>query len=397
MVLKFCSYIDDLLYLDYSYEFADLAALGMIADMVSTQDFETRFLINLGLDNITNPFLVEIVEKQARAFEKGATPEAVAFYIAPYVNAVTRVGTLEEKELLFNSLLDYKANTIVPSTKRGCKGQEERLVEQSVRTCTNVKSRQKKTQDNGLEFINEVINENNLLQNKILLILLEDEDMLGPGMAGLVANQLVSQYHRPVMILKYIEKSDTWEGSCRGYEKSKLKDFRSFLLSTGLVQWAEGHENAFGACIKADDIDNFIACTNRMLFDVDFSPAYQVDNIYLANSLQPEDVTEIGAYENIWAQNVEEPLFAIEYLKVSKDTMRWLGAKADTLRIDLPNKISFIKFRVSEEEKAALDPGIGYLSLNVVGKFKINEWNGYQNPQVMIEDYEIVRKVAFEF
>jgi hypothetical protein len=36
---------------------------------------------------------------------------------------------MEEKELIFNSFLEYKAFQEVPSTKRGCKGQIEKLVE----------------------------------------------------------------------------------------------------------------------------------------------------------------------------------------------------------------------------------------------------------------------------
>lgn len=38
-------------------------------------------------------------------------------------------------------MLEWKAFDSVPSTKRGHKGEEELLVEQSVRTCTNVKNR----------------------------------------------------------------------------------------------------------------------------------------------------------------------------------------------------------------------------------------------------------------
>jgi len=50
------------------------------------------------------------------------TPFGISFYIAPYINATIRIGTLDEKMILFESMLDFKAYELIPSTKRGCKG-----------------------------------------------------------------------------------------------------------------------------------------------------------------------------------------------------------------------------------------------------------------------------------
>jgi single-stranded-DNA-specific exonuclease len=41
-----------------------------------------------------------------------------------------------------------------------------------------------------------------------------------------------------------------WEGSARGLSDSELTNFKEFLMDTGLVEYAEGHPNAFGAGIK---------------------------------------------------------------------------------------------------------------------------------------------------
>jgi hypothetical protein len=35
------------------------------------------------------------------------------------------VGTLEQKEILFESMLEHKAHILIPSTKRGEKGKTE--------------------------------------------------------------------------------------------------------------------------------------------------------------------------------------------------------------------------------------------------------------------------------
>jgi len=77
----------------YSFNYLDLVALGIIADMVECKNFETKELINLGLDNIQNPFFSYMVEKQSYSLGTTLTYEGIAFYVAPYVNATVRVGT----------------------------------------------------------------------------------------------------------------------------------------------------------------------------------------------------------------------------------------------------------------------------------------------------------------
>ena len=59
-------------------------------------------------------------------------------------------------------MLTFEAFKMIPSTKRGCKGELEKLVEQAVRMSTNVKTRQTKTQDASLEILEK---KNLLLQN----------------------------------------------------------------------------------------------------------------------------------------------------------------------------------------------------------------------------------------
>jgi hypothetical protein len=68
------------------------------------------------------------------------------FYIAPPLNAVTRVGSLEEREMLFTSFINGKK--IVPSTKRGAATDAtETVTEQAVRIAMNARARQKKVVD----------------------------------------------------------------------------------------------------------------------------------------------------------------------------------------------------------------------------------------------------------
>jgi single-stranded DNA-specific DHH superfamily exonuclease len=63
-----------------------------------------------------------MVKAQEYSLKNELTPFGVAFYIAPYINATIRVGTQEDKMLLFEAMLDFKGTELIPSTKRGCKG-----------------------------------------------------------------------------------------------------------------------------------------------------------------------------------------------------------------------------------------------------------------------------------
>ena len=400
MVYKFCSYLDELINVTYADDLLDLVALGLIADMMDLRDYETKRLIDKGLNHIINPFIRTMINRDAFHFSNGITPIDVAFYIAPLVNAVTRVGTQEEKLVLFESMLDFKGYELIPSTKRGCSGNAEPRVEQACRNCTNSKNRQTRTRDATLETIENLIAANNLLENKLFVIQL-DNISADRNLTGLIANQLMSKYQRPVLILNKIFHTDgtiTWEGSGRGYDKSSLKDFRQFCQDTELVMYAEGHPNAFGCGITDDKIQLFITVTNEVLKNVQFIPSYIVDFIYHNVDVKPEDITDIATLKNLWGQGIEEALIALEDVPVTAENLNLMAKdKNPTLKITLPNKISIIKFKSSEEEFEKLYTEHGKVSINIIGRCSINEWNGIITPQILVEDYEIVSRSEYYF
>ena len=399
VVYKFCQRIDELMGTTHAESFIDLVSLGMIADMMSLKDYETRHLIDKGLQNIRNPYFKEMVKKQAFPLKDGITPFGIAFYIAPYINATVRSGTEEEKTILFESMLDFRGYELIPSTKRGCKGQMEMRVEQACRNCTNIKNRQTDARDNSLEVIKQIIIDRNLLENKILFIALNKNYAIDKNLTGLIANELANKLQRPVLILNESEKNPGFlEGSARGYDKSELKDFKAFLHDSGYFEYTEGHSNAFGACININKVQDFIEYSNEILKQYDFSPCYNVDLIYQGNDLNPNEILKIAEAKNLWGQGVEEPLIAIEHLNVHGNNIQLMSKdKHPTLRITLPNGTSLIKFRSNEEEFERLYSETGCVSINLIGKASQNNWNGIISPQIMIEDYEIISQTKYYF
>lgn len=400
VVYKFCCYIDSLMGTNYAIEFEDLAALGLIADMMDLKDFETHYLVKDGLQRIRNPFFVEMTNRQHYKLDNNLTPFGIAFYIVPYINAMTRSGTLEEKYLTFEAMLEWRAMDMIPSTKRGFKGTFETRVEQAGRTCFNVKSRQKKNQDTSLANIEDLIAELDLLKNKILIVPTEQEDV-DKNLAGLIANQLASKYARPTLVLRHIyqeDGSETYEGSGRNYNKSRLENFRQFCNDTGLVMYAEGHASAFGVGIQAENLQAFIDKTNELLKDFDTTPCYFVDLEVSASQLTDNEVFAIGSNSDIWGQGLEEPLIAITNIKLTADDIHYLGEKKNTLKLTFPGrKTSMLKFNVKEDEMAMLDPHDGTITITAIGKCSLNHYMGNVTPQVMLEDFEIVKQTKWDF
>ena len=402
MVYKFCSYLDQLLHVDYADQYLDLVALGILADVMDLRDFETRYLVDKGLANIRNPFLRGMVTKQAFQLKDRVTPHGISFYIAPGVNAITRVGTVEEKLMLFESMLEFRAYEQIPSTKRGCKGQFETRVEQACRNCTNIRNRQNKARDASLEIIERIIEEKNLLENQVLAVKLEGKNESNRNITGLIANQLMGRYQRPVLLLNrtvHDEDSDnvyvTWDGSGRNANGTDLTNFQEFLNESGYFEFAEGHDNAFGVSIRDEYFADFIKYANEKLKDVDFSPKYSSDVIYFANMVHGSEILKLADLGHIWGQGVEEPLIAITDIKVDRNNLNLFGS---TLKITLPSDegISLVKFRSSNEEYESLYSELGCVTINVVGRCSRNSgWD--DKPQIIIEDYEIVGRTAYYF
>lgn len=400
VVWQFCRYMDSLMHTNYAIEFEDLAALGLIADMMSVKTFETHQIIKDGLQRIRNPFFVEMMNRQKFQFEGGITPFGIAFYIVPYINAMTRSGTMEEKYLMFEAMLEWRSNEMIPSTKRGCKGQIEPRHEQAGRTCVNVKSRQKKAQDNSLLNIETIIEEEQLLNNK-LLVLRVPEDQVDKNLAGLIANQLANKYARPTLVLRITTQEDgsiLYAGSGRNYTNSKLEDFRQFCLDTGCVSLAQGHASAFGCAIPEKTFDQFIELTNQQLAAFDFSPCYLVDLEVTTDQLSDNEVFAIGSNADLWGQGLEEPLIAITNIQINADNIQYMGQNKDTLKFTFANrKTSMIKFHVKEEDKILLDPKDGVLTLTAIGKCSLNHYMGNVTPQVLLEDFEIIKRKQWDF
>ena len=394
IVYKFCSKIDELMKIKEADTILDLVSLGMIADMMDMRNFETKHLIQKGLTRIENPFFKALVERQAYSIGETVTPIGVAFYIAPLINATIRVGTQTEKEVMFKAMLNHCAYDMIPSTKRGEKGKTEAVVVQAVRNATNVRNRQKKARDNGFEYVEQIIAANNLDKNKIIVVQVSED--LDKNLTGLIANQLMAKYQKPVLLVRETDEG-LLQGSARGYDKSELKDLKSFLLESGFMEYAEGHAAAMGVGIYKDKVNALVDYSNTVLANYDFSACYDVDYEYMSNDFKAQDIIDIGSMKSLWGKGVDEAMVVIKGIKITSNNITLMSAnKNPTIKITLQNGTSLIKFGASQAEFESLKSS-GYTEIDVIGTCAINEWQGMITPQILIKDYEVVGKQDYYF
>jgi single-stranded-DNA-specific exonuclease len=346
---------------------------------------------------IKNPFIYGMWQKNQFKLGEHITSMGAAFYIAPFVNAILRSGDQEEKDIVFRSMLEQDAHEKILSNKRGHSlGEKEYLVDQALRICTNVKNRQDKSVKTGIEKLENKILKEGLLNHKVLLILLEKGE-IEKNIAGLIANRLANKYQRPCAILTRTGEN-VYQGSARGYERTGIKNFREICLSSSATEYAEGHNNAFGLSLL-DGIDqtgirNFIENADNRLHDFTTESIYYVDDVWKVEDIKEENILEIADLESLWGKDVEEPLFAIENIRVNKDSVFLM--KANTLKIVLPNKVSIIKFGATDEEYESLLAD-GYVEINAICRCSKNEWNDNIYPQFILEDFEVISKCEWDF
>ena len=381
---QFCRYVDKCEGTSYADEYIDLAALGIVSDMMSMLSLENRYIVHTGFKNITNYFFKALCEKQAFSMGGKITPITVAFYITPLINAMIRAGTMEEKERCFTAFID--GHQLVPSQKRGAKGTYEEVAIESARECTNARAKQNRILDKVVEELEIKIAKHDLLSNKILFIRLDDEDF-PPELNGLCAMKLAAKYQRPTIVARLNDEGEI-KGSSRGLNESELTSFKNFMDESGFFTFTAGHDNACGIGIYDKNLGAFHEYANEKLANVDFGENwYEVNFERIAADQDIEQlIYNIAEHEDLWGQGNPEPLIHIRDINITNKDVQVMGKSADTVKI-VKFGIAYMKFHAKQmlEDLAKYDE----IKLEIVGRANLNEWMGQYTPQIFISNYQV--------
>lgn len=239
VVWKFCKYCDDMWLTDYADKYIDLAATGIIADMMDMSVPENRYICYTGLKNLNNTGIKSIVG----SYEFNS--QSVSFSIAPMINACNRMMRNELALQIFLTDDEEEAKTLVKKMK-------------------DVREEQNNLVDNLMpDLIKQAesqINNKVLFFSKVLFFFIDTEF----GVSGLLGNKLLDLYQRPVFVLKSVD--DEYRGSMRA---CGIDNFAEMVNDTGLAK-CEGHELASGFVVNKGKFLKFAKVINERLANVEF-------------------------------------------------------------------------------------------------------------------------------
>lgn len=371
---KFLQALDYRLDLSLADDYRDLAGMGCLADIMDSTELDTRYLMNCSVDLsiIKNPFLkLMIQEKILKYNELNLT--TLAWNVIPCINSTMRLGTMLEREAVFNAfILD-----------------EEEILKDGMKKASSCKSRQDRLKKKALEQCKAYIEEQNLTEYPIIALDVTDIFDDG-GLNGVVANALANEYNRPILIVG--GENEVNRGSCRNSNEGVVEDFRAWCADSGLFELNEGHSNAFGVEIKKENVRKVMELAKQNFGDSkEIEKLYKVERAIDFSELDKKDVIAIGGLSELWATNIKEPIFLIKNVRINSSKVEKKGSRNNVLYFKVDD-FTFMKNFLSGEFydritlKGLKSFGSVNLKMDILCKFKRNEYGGKVYPQLEIID-----------
>ena len=370
--------------------YTDLAALGILSDMMLITELDNNYIIKKGLKNIKNKMFQALLNKQSFSVSSTTQPNIidVVFYVTPVINGTIRMGTLADKANLFEALVTPDSVFTFSRTWRD-KEIIENLYDKVARESYNIKEKQNRITLKTMEGICEVIEREELYKNQIIVYKTSksNPNEVPKSLTGLVAMKILQKYNRPTLILRpVVEDNKTYfRGSGRGKKMEGFPSFKDYLTSSGIVDYAQGHDMAFGAGIEESRIPSLVEHANSTLAHIDFgTDTVDVDYIFTNDNLDTGMLYEFAKHIDIYGNGIPQPAFAFE-LMLQPSNFNIIGKKKDTIKISYGG-VTFIKFRSSEwAETVEYNNQFPLIKATIIGRSQLNEFNGNVSTQIVID------------
>ena len=389
ITLEFCRALDEFYWEDISDSFLDLAAVANVCDIMPLTEFETRAIVNEGLNNINNQMLKEIIKAQDFSMKGIVSPHTVGFYVGPLINAFIRLATFEERQLLVRAFCENESETFW-YTKRGEDfPTEENIYEHVTRLAKSYKSKQDRIKTKVLPELMQMADS----KNKVVMI--NATEVLDTALTGVVAIKVSEELHAPVLLLQQrADDENIFGGSGRCFDNCPVEDFRALVDECPYTNFSQGHSSAFGIEIPKANIELVQQWLNEQLADVFMEKVYKVDFEVDAADLEISMFQTLDRNKTLWGHGVHEPLFAIKNLHISAENAKVCGKKQDTIQIyDENTNVKYVMFFCKEDNELlqwiSNNWGDQEADITVVGTLGINLYEGRLNCQVNIKDFTI--------
>lgn len=391
VVYKFLQALDEFYWNEYADDYLDLVALGLVGDMMNITQYETKRLIEKGLNNISNTCLKSFIAAQDYSMKGIINIHNIQWYITPLVNAMIRVGTYEEKELMIRAFLGDYEEFDYNSRKNGLI--KENIYDRAARLCKNAKSRQDRLRTKGFEQIVEICNREKYNEN--MVILCDVTKIIDSSLTGVVAIRVAEYYKRPCLLLRK-HNDNVFGGSGRNFNNSPLPSFKHIVSASGQFEFAHGHDNAFGVEIKKENLFKSAVIFDDMLKGVSYDSQYICDFVLDEEEISVDLIRQLTNFDNYCGTGFNEPLFAIREVVVNRDNVEIMGKEHNSLAFFINESIKIVMFNLPKDDKllswANFDDDNNMVKIELVGKACLNNYNNIITPQIIVSDYNLLDK-----
>ncbi|NLZ83973.1 MAG: single-stranded-DNA-specific exonuclease RecJ [Clostridiales bacterium] len=359
-------------------ELISFVAIATVCDVMDLVD-ENRIIVNYGLkllQNTSNNGLLALMETSG--IDKSSLSSFhLGFVIGPCLNASGRLDSAKKGlELLLSSSKD-----------------EAVIMAEVVKGLNNL--RKDMTQENVDKAV-RIIEDNGLLNDKVLVVYLAD---CHESIAGIIAGRIKERYHRPTLVLT--DAMDGVKGSGRSIEQynmiEELSKHRDLMIKLG------GHPMAAGLSLSSENVEILSRKLNEdcSLTEDMLIPKVSIDVELPLGYVSEQLINELKLLEPFGKGN-EKPLFAERNLRIKSGFI--LGKNASGIRLKVINKFNkeidalyfgdlnsffaYLEQKYGKEEVEKLKTGRGNnMEITITYYPRINEYNGFRNIQVMIQNY----------
>ncbi len=357
-----------------------LATIATVCDLVDL-DADNRYLVKKGLPLITksNNIGLNALLSVTNLKDKKIDTYHIGFILGPCINASGRLDIADIAVELF--LTDDAA-----------------IAQKHAQLLLELNEKRKRLTEEGTKLALRDINEQNLDQNKI--IVLHCPQIL-ESVAGIVAGKVKERYHKPVIIIA--GDKEVLHGSCRSIENYNifegLQSCQEYLVTFG------GHPMAAGLSIERIKVTDFANRINSLceLSNDDMEAIYRIDcqlSPVEANLTLARQLNLLAPY----GKGNTKPLFADKGLSIEKITlvgrdekvMRLLlrdqkGWLAELINFSDKEKMQNLLNSVNEEYWSSLLVGKSkeIVKLDIIYAVSVNSFNGKDSAQLQLIDFRL--------
>ncbi len=225
------------------------------------------------------------------------------------------------------------------------------------------------------------------------VIMLGDESW-HPGLSGLVAGKVKDRYNKPACIVTYAKNADgTLEGRGSGRSIPGVNIGRSFMdaMEQGVILKGGGHAMAGGFTVAPESYDQlkkFLSSDiSRQMANSNGNVESQIDGVLTVQGARIELLELLENTIGPFGQEFPEPVFAFSNIRIHNPTIR-----GEThISVMLSDWEGGARMKAMAFGAVGTPLGDALLNQNakafhVIGKLKINEWQGKRSAELHIDD-----------